>query len=232
MNLLRRLRNRILKTIRWDLENHNSIKITSESFISPLVTLRNTRIRGLIKIDEGCKIVDGVRIDAESEVNIGRYTSIMGPNTDIKSSINAVNIGAFCSIARNVAIQEFNHKIDNLTTYHIHQNIFNSDREKDIYSKGTVEIGNDVWIGTQCLITSGAKIGDGAVIGANSVVVGDIPAFAVAVGSPAKVIKYRFDEVTRNKIKNLKWWYWDIEKIKSNPGLFENIEELKDFIDE
>ena len=171
-------------------------------------------------------------MDAGAEVSIGRYTSIMGPNTDIKSYIYPVKIGAFCSIARNVAIQEFNHKLDNLTTYHIHQNIFNTDRKNDIYSKVSVEIGNDVWIGTECLITSGAKIGNGAVIGANSVVVGEIPAYAVAIGSPAKVIKYRFDETTRNKIEQLNWWSWDIEKIKRNKRLFGNIEELKGFVDE
>ena len=232
MNLLQRFRKRILKTIRWDLENENIVKISGESFISPKATLRNTKLSGFIKIEEGCKVLDGVRVDAGAEVSIGRYTSIMGPNTDIKSYIYPVEIGAFCSIARNVAIQEFNHKLNNLTTYHIHQNIFNADRKKDIYSKGPVEIGNDVWIGTQCLITSGAKIGNGAVIGANSVVVGEIPAYAVAIGSPAKVIKYRFDETTRNKIEQLNWWSWDIEKIKRNKRLFGNIEELKGFVDE
>lgn len=218
--------------IRWDLENGNDIRVTSDSSISSRATLRNTKLNGSIKIAEGCKIMDGVRIDAASQVNIGRYTSIMGPNTDIKAYINPVKIGAFCSIARNVAIQEFNHKLDNLTTYHIHQNIINHDRRNDIYSKGSIEIGNDVWIGTQCVITSGAKIEDGAVIGANSVVIGEIPSFAIAAGSPAKIISYRFDESVRNKIKDLKWWDWDIEKIKANRRIFEDIEELKGFMDE
>lgn len=58
----------------------------------------------------------------------------------------------------------------------------------------TITVGDDVWFGTNCLIMSGVKIGSGAIIGAGSVVTKDIPQYAVAVGNPAKVIKYKIEE--------------------------------------
>ncbi|UBZ06861.1 CatB-related O-acetyltransferase [Salegentibacter mishustinae] len=219
MNLLRKLKKRIIKSIRWDLEQENDIQISSDSFIHPTSKLINARIKGKIKIDEGCKIFD-IKISSKSSVEIGRFTSILGPNTDIFCAINKIKIGSFCSIARNVSIQEYNHKTDRLASYFIIQNIFGDDLEKDITSKGDIEIGNDVWIGAQCVILSGARIGDGAVIAANSVVIGDIPPFAIAAGTPAKILKYRFNEDVINKIEEMKWWKWSKEKILKNKNLF------------
>jgi tetrahydrodipicolinate N-succinyltransferase len=75
-------------------------------------------------------------------------------------------------------------------------------------------IGNDVWLGAKVNIIRGVKIGDGAVIGANSLVLHDIPPYAIAVGSPARVIKYRFDESVIEELIKIKWWEWDIETIR------------------
>ncbi len=219
MNLLRNLKKRLIKSIRWDLEHENDIQISSDSFIHPTAKLVNTRIKGNVKIGEGCKIFD-VKISGRSLVEIGRYTSISGPNTDIYCAVNNVKIGAFCSIARNVNFQEYNHKTERLASYFIYQNIFGEKLEKDISSKGSIEIGNDVWIGAQCVILSGAKIGNGAVIAANSVVIGEIPPFAIAAGTPAKILKYRFSEEIIKKIEEMKWWEWPKDKIFKNKDLF------------
>ena len=62
----------------------------------------------------------------------------------------------------------------------------------------------------------GVNIGDGAIIGANSVVASDIPPYAVAVGNPSRVVKKRFDDETIAKLLEIKWWDWDIEKITEN----------------
>jgi virginiamycin A acetyltransferase len=78
--------------------------------------------------------------------------------------------------------------------------------KEDLVSKGNIELGHDVWIGTQCVILSGAKIGTGAVIAANSVVTGEIPPYAIAAGSPAKIIKYRFEEKVISELLQSKWW--------------------------
>ena len=72
-------------------------------------------------------------------------------------------------------------------------------------------IKNDVWIGVDSVILRGVTIGNGVIIGANSVVNKDIPDFAIAVGSPAKVIKYRFKKNKINKILKSKWWESDID---------------------
>lgn len=75
-------------------------------------------------------------------------------------------------------------------------------------SDGTVTIANDVWIGSNTIILKGVTISEGAVIGAGSVVTKDIPEYAIAVGNPCKVIKYRFDEeqlkIHKLKVKNRK----------------------------
>lgn len=211
---------RIIRRIKLLLVNFNDVGISKDSSIHPSVTLKGTKISGTVFISEGCKIVKGVHIRGKGKVSIGRFTSINGPMTDILSGIFPVNIGSFCSIARNVSIQEYNHKTDGLTTYFINENILCDNYVKDIVSNGPIEIGNDVWIGTHSVILSGSKIGHGAIIGANSVVAGDIPPYAIAVGSPAKVIKFRFDPETIDKIIGLNWWDWDVEKIKANRDLF------------
>ena len=76
-----------------------------------------------------------------------------------------------------------------------------------------------MWIGQYSTILSGVNIGDGAIIGANSLVTKDVPPYAVVGGNPAKLIKYRFDEETIEKLLELKWWDWDINKIMDNRRL-------------
>jgi len=83
-------------------------------------------------------------------------------------------------------------------------------------------IGNDVWIGAQAVIKAGVTIGDGAVIGGNSLVTKDVPPYAIVGGTPAKVIKYRFPEPIINALLELKWWEFDIEEIAELP--FDDIE--------
>ncbi len=74
-------------------------------------------------------------------------------------------------------------------------------------------IGHDVWIGHGAVILPGVKIGNGAVIGAGAVVSKDIPEYAIAAGIPAKVIKFRFDPITIERIKEMRWWDWDSETL-------------------
>ena len=83
-------------------------------------------------------------------------------------------------------------------------------------SKGDTLIGNDVWIGNSVTFMPGVKIGDGAVIGTNSVVTKDIEPYSVVAGNPAKLIRKRFDDDTIEFLLKLKWWDWPIEKIGAN----------------
>lgn len=81
-------------------------------------------------------------------------------------------------------------------------------------SKGDIVVGNDVWIGYQSCILSGVTIGNGAIIGAKSVVTKDVPPYAIVAGNPAKFIRYRFPQETIDKLEHLAWWDWDISVIK------------------
>lgn len=86
--------------------------------------------------------------------------------------------------------------------------------------------GHDVWIGRNVTIMGGVKIGNGAVIGANAVVAKNIPPYAIAVGNPARVVKYRFDAETIKKFLAVKWWNWSLEKIADNFPLMNDVEKF------
>jgi acetyltransferase-like isoleucine patch superfamily enzyme len=127
-----------------------------------------------------------------------------------------LKIGSFCSISASVTIfLGGNHRGDWITTFP-----FNIIFEEFSYlkghpsSNGNVIIGNDVWIAYNTLILSGVTIGDGAIIAANSVVTKDIEPYAVVAGNPAKKIKSRFDKKTIEDLLKIKWWDWELEKIK------------------
>ena len=75
-------------------------------------------------------------------------------------------------------------------------------------------IGHDTWIGHGAVIKPGLKIGHGAVVGSSSVVTKDVPDYAIVVGNPAKIIRYRFDEQTIKSLLHITWWLWDYEMIK------------------
>jgi acetyltransferase-like isoleucine patch superfamily enzyme len=121
-----------------------------------------------------------------------------------------IQIGSFCSIGDNVEIfLGGNHRTDWVTTYpfgHINENVFPWHGEGHPATKGDVVIGNDVWIGSGCTIMSGVTIGDGAVLAAKSVVVKDVPAYAVVGGNPAQLLKYRFEWDQIQKLLENPWW--------------------------
>lgn len=132
-----------------------------------------------------------------------------------------LKIGNFCSISEDVTIfLGGEHEINTISSYPF--------TLKNHYTKGNVKIGNDVWIGQSTIILSGVTIGDGAIIGANSLVTKDVEPYSVVGGNPAKFIKYRFDEETIERLLELKWWNWDIQKIIENRRLLnsENLDEI------
>ena len=82
-------------------------------------------------------------------------------------------------------------------------------------TKGDIRIGNDVWIGAHATVLSGVTIGDGAVVGACAVVAKDVPPYAVVVGNPARVVKFRFEDDVIAKLLAIKWWDWPPEQVAS-----------------
>ena len=79
-------------------------------------------------------------------------------------------------------------------------------KEDKIQERKRINIGNDVFIGMNVTVLDGVTIGDGAIIGAGAVVSKDIPPYAIAVGCPIRVVRYRFDEETVRQFLDLKWW--------------------------
>lgn len=131
-------------------------------------------------------------------------------------------IGKFCAIAKGIEfiMNGANHRINSITTYPF--NIMGNGWEKsapsltDLKLKGDTIVGNDVWIGQNVTVMPAVHIGDGAIIGANSVVAKDIPPYSVAVGNPCEVKRKRFDEDLIEYLLQIKWWNWNSEKIFKN----------------
>ncbi|MBP4048947.1 CatB-related O-acetyltransferase [Chromobacterium violaceum] len=137
-----------------------------------------------------------------------------------------LRIGKFCSLANKCkfAMSGSVHPINAFTAYPLFWNrLYDRDVKgfADIapgpehYHKiyGDTEIGNDVWVGYDALILPGVKIGDGAIVGARSVVTKDVPPYAIVAGNPARIIRKRFDDSTIRKLLVLRWWDWRMEDI-------------------
>lgn len=131
-------------------------------------------------------------------------------------------IGKFCAIAKGVEfiMNGANHRMNSITTYPF--NIMGHGWEKatpslgDLPFKGDTVVGNDVWIGQNVTVLPGVTIGDGAIIAANAVVTRDIPAYHIAGGNPARILRARFDDALIAYLLELKWWDWPPEKIFLN----------------
>jgi chloramphenicol O-acetyltransferase type B len=84
---------------------------------------------------------------------------------------------------------------------------------EDLVPAGPTEIGNDVWIGRRAIIMPGIRIGDGAVVGAGSIVTKDVASYAIVAGNPARFIRSRFTDAQIESLLEIRWWEWSDEKI-------------------
>lgn len=185
------------------------------------VQITGCRIQGKVIVGDYCKLN---QVNINGEVEIGNHSSLWGPNIFMNSVLNKIEIGKYCSIAKNVIFQEYNHNYHQFTTYFYRQNIIKSGTfEEEVTSKGPIVIEHDVWIGAGSIILGGAYISTGAVIAANSVVNGFVPPYAIVGGTPARVIKYRFDQSIIQALIDSKWWDWDMEIFKEKYGELEKL---------
>ena len=166
----------------------------------------------------------------------GSYTGII----DISVEFGTMHIlgGRFCSLASGIYFSMGNnHSMKNVTTSPLDvrsvvRGIFGAVRPNlrplpnTRINRRQIIFGHDVWIGRDVTIMGGVKIGNGAVIGAKAVVAKDIPPYAIAVGNPARVVKYRFDAETIKKFLAVKWWNWSLEKIADNFPLMNDVEKF------
>lgn len=144
-------------------------------------------------------------------------------------------IGKYCSIASNVKfiMTSGNHTMTSLSTYTFP--IFYEEWDLNVNqiidawdNKGDIKIGNDVWIGFDAIITSGVKIGDGAIIATRALVTNNVLPYTIVGGIPAKMIKKRFTDDVISKLIEIKWWDWPHDMIKKNIQNIQsgNIDEL------
>lgn len=202
---------------------------------------RKTAQKKSVIFQKGCVISDDDFFEGNNNVggrihksHIGYGTYIIGEN----GYIHDCKIGRFCSIASNCHIGLGDHALSMVSTsplfYSAHSLLPDHFLSESIPvpeqtigdTKYKVIIGNDVWMGYNVCVKEGVTIGDGAIIGAKSLVTRDIPPYAIAVGTPAKVIKYRFTPEQIQELLEIKWWDKDIEWIRKNVRSFENIDDF------
>ena len=154
---------------------------------------------------------------------IGDYTYIAR-----NSYVQKTEIGKFCSIGPNFLCGWGIHPLNGISTspcfYSLSkQNGYTFSCENKIEEMKRIKIGNDVFIGANVTILDGVTIGDGAVIGAGAVVSKDIPPYAIAVGCPIQIKRYRFAKDEIDKFLSMKWWDFDEERLKDVESFFFDI---------
>lgn len=138
-----------------------------------------------------------------------------------------LRIGKFCSIAcgAKFLFNCANHSLRSLSTYtfplfYDEWGLDKADVASAWDNKGDIVIGNDVWIGFEAVIMAGVHIGNGAIIGARSVVTKDVAPYTIVGGVPARTIRKRFDDATISRLESLRWWDWSKERIRRElPGI-------------
>lgn len=184
MNALRYFFSKVLKKIR-------------------IASIKNSFIDKTSKVEAGSSFV---------ESSMDRY-SFCGYDCDIFHA----DIGKFTSIANSVVIGGASHPMDWIgmspVFYKGRDSVKRKFAEFELPPVKRVSIGSDVWIGRNAIILSGVRVGDGAVVGAGSVVTKDVAPYAIVAGNPAKLIRYRFDDEMVGSLLNKRWWDFDEREI-------------------
>lgn len=188
------------KNIKFPLENYDRL-----CFLKNIITNPNIIVGDYTYYDDFENV-------ANFEKNVKYHFDFTG---------DKLIIGKFCMIASGVKfiMNGANHLTDAISTYPFA--IFGNGWEKAMDgktypNKGDLVIGNDVWIGHNATLMAGIKVGDGAIIAANSTVVKDVEPYSIVGGNPAKEIRKRFDDDQIKRLLDLAWWNWDVEKITEN----------------
>ena len=198
----------------------------------------------VIRLNPGARIIESrvlgpVFLNRLSQIGpdvvVGKYFG-MNENCFIARAV----VGGFCAIGARTAINPFNHPVDWLSIHEFqyHPRSFDwveeynaierLERTADMFRR--VTIGSDVWTGHNVNILSGVSVGDGAVIGAGSVVTKDVPPYAIVAGAPAQVRRMRFSEAVIERLLRLKWWELELSELSGLP--FRDVERCLDRIEE
>ncbi len=153
----------------------------------------------------------------ECPLHLAQGARVNGPLSAVGTG--RVHIGRYAAIGRHVTIVTSDHE----TTFaNIQERLQRRIGASSILTPGrTVTLGHNCWIGDGVIILQKAHVGIGAVVGAGSVVTRPVPDFAIAVGNPARVLRYRFSEEIIAFLLQCAWWEWDEEKMRRNKRFFE-----------
>ena len=180
-------------------------RLDLEPFIHPTASVRDSTFGAYTEVGARTTI---------AEVEFGDYSYVVHD-----SQIIYATIGKFCSIASHVRINPGNHPLDRVAlnhfTYRASAYGLGPD-EADFFDwrrQRRVTLGHDVWLGHGVTVLPGVTIGTGAAVGAGAVVTKDVPPFAVAVGNPARLLRFRFEEEIRAALLRIGWWHWPREKL-------------------
>lgn len=191
--------------------------VGEHSTIGDFTTVRDSHIGNYCQIQRHCDLL---------RTKIGNYTVI-----EKNAVLHDVIIGAFCEMSWYCSAGGDNHNYLLPTVHQFYwQKSFGFETDEDavgginFYKKLNSEectIGNDVWIGSGVTINRKVHVGNGAILASGCVVTKDVPDYAIVGGVPAKIIKFRFDEKTIQRLLKIEWWNWSHEVIKENRHLFE-----------
>ena len=200
------------------LDGNTWRKATSVA-LHPAVRFSSRLVEKMFRLSQSWAIAD---LAKRGVVSFGSYTygapkvyASRNPVVGLEPGAS-VRIGSFCSIADGVEILTGgDHRTDWVSTFPLNIVFGTAAAWRDGHptSKGDVIIGNDVWIGLGAKILSGVTIGDGAVVGAFTVVSRDVRPYAIVVGNPAREVRRRFSDEQVEKLLRIQWWNWSAELI-------------------
>ncbi|ONG44937.1 hypothetical protein BKE38_27115 [Pseudoroseomonas deserti] len=180
----------------------------------------HAKIAGVYKIGDVVTIKNPALVEPHATLCRNNFFSI-GAFSYSRSPMERARIGRYCSISWRCEVMGIAHPTDRISTHLFTFRTYYLNNVRRLHGRAPaaapfdaagsmVSIGNDVWLGQNVLLKPGISIGDGAVVAAGAIVTKDVPAFAIVAGVPARVVKYRFDEATRERAQRVAWWRYHV----------------------
>lgn len=181
-------------------------QLGEQPFIHPTAKVRDSRLGRYTEVGERTTVAETV---------MGDYSYVVNDSQIIYSEI-----GKFCSIAAMTRINPGNHPLERVALSHFTYRssaygLGEDDPELFAWRRSfRVRMGHDVWIGHGAIVLPGITLGNGAAVGAGAVVTKDVPEYAIVVGSPERVLRYRFEEPIRAALNRIAWWDWTHDQLR------------------
>ncbi len=154
---------------------------------------------------------------------LGRRVRINGP-----AHLDPCEVGPYTVMGGRIVLRSANHHTEFLNMHEQVQQRVIGGRSVLKPPERFVKIGAACWIGDNVTILPGVEIGDGAIVGAGSVVTKSVPAYAIVVGNPARLMRYRYPDEIVELLRDVDWWNWSDDKLRANKQLFEtNLAEIR-----